>query len=367
MLMRKKVMMVIPTLGGGGAERIVTDLVRFLPQNRWDIQVVSLYGRNFGNEYFISQIEKTEHAKVVFLEKQNGFDFSLIKKLRKIIKGYQPDVIHTHLYAGVYMIVASLFLDKRILHTVHNIAEQELPRVHRKIMKLSYQSHKLTPVAISKTVLESICKMYRLKEKDIKLIYNGIDRGQFIKGEIEETIYDFIVIGRLAPQKNPMLVLKAFSKTLELFPDAKLCICGDGQLRQTLLDLIGEYGLEKNVELTGYVTNVSDYLKKSAYFVFASDFEGFGLAMIEAMAAGLPVIASKTDVAVELMTEGNEGYFCLINDVESLSGVMKRCLSVKGSVIYNRLCKNAAKRALQFDIKNMVAAYEELYGELANG
>lgn len=365
--MKKKVMMVIPTLGGGGAERIVTDLARFLPRDKWDVLVVSLYGRKYGNENLISQIEEAEHTTVIFLEKRNGIDFSLIKKLQKTIKEYRPDIIHTHLYAGVYVIAASLFLNKKILHTVHNIAEQELPKAHRKVMKMAYQNHKVIPVAISKAVLCSIGKIYQLKEKDVRLIYNGIDSGQFIQEEIEKKIYDFIAIGRLAPQKNPVLVLQAFAKTLQSFPDAKLCMCGDGELCQSLLNLIREYKLERNVELTGYVTNVNDYLKKSAYFVFASDFEGFGLAMIEAMAAGLPVIATKTDAAAELMTEEKEGYFCKVNDVKSLTEVMRRCLSMRGSTTYNCLCENARKHAKQFDIKNMVTAYEEIYGELING
>jgi len=365
--MKRRVMMVIPTLGGGGAERVVTDLARFLHQDRWDVRVISLYGRSHANEYFVSQIEETNHAAVIFLDKRNGIDFSVIKELRKIIKEYRPDIIHTHLYAGVYTGAASLFLNKKILHTVHNIAEQELPEAHRRLMNMAYQCHTVIPVAISKTVLDSIRNVYHLKEKDIRLVYNGIDSSQFINEEREEKTYDFIVVGRLAPQKNPVLVLEAFSKIVALFPDAKLCMCGDGQLRPLLLNRIGEYGLAENVELTGYITNVNDYLKKSAYFVFVSDFEGFGLAMIEAMAAGLPVIATGTDAAAELMKDGKEGYFSKVNDIKSLTEVMKRCLSEKGSAAYERLCENAKKNAMRFEIRNMVMAYEKIYGEFVNG
>lgn len=364
--MRKRVMMVIPTLGGGGAERIVTDLARTIHGKRWKVLVVSLYGKEYGNQCYISMLEDAG-VPVIYLDKKQGMDLLLILKIRRVIRQYQPSCIHTHLYASSYTLLASVFLRKNTVHTVHNIVSKELPLNHRILMGLAYRLHKVTAVAISQEVYNGIEEYYHLDKKYIRFIYNGIATCQFKIAAKEKREYDFLSAGRLVFQKNPLLQVRALAEVRKDFPDVKLCICGEGELKDKIKAEIKKLHLEENVILAGHIMHMEEYYKKSFFFISSSIYEGFGLSLVEAMAAGLPVIATKTNVIGEIMCDGVEGYLVENNDVIAMAEAMKNCLEKKGEQAYKQMSQNAIERSLDFSIERMAAAYERLYKERGHG
>ena len=147
------------------------------------------------------------------------------------------------------------------------------------------------------------------KEK-IVVVPNGIDFSKYQIPKILKEKNSIVIVGRLAKQKGHIYLIKAMHKVIQQVPDAKLYIIGDGYLRNELESYVKNSELEKNIIFMGKVSEEEkiERLHKSELFVLPSLHEGFGIVLLEAMACGLPIIASDLPVFRELMDEQN-GYF----------------------------------------------------------
>jgi glycosyltransferase involved in cell wall biosynthesis len=152
-------------------------------------------------------------------------------------------------------------------------------------------------------------------------------------------------MGRLHPQKGFDLLLQAFGQIQAKYPDWHLTILGEGAMRGELEQLRAKLGLIDRVHLPGAVTNVNDYLRQADIFVLSSRFEGFPMAVCEAMACGLPVIA--TDCLSgprEIIQDGIDGMLVRVDDVESLASGLERLMS---DPVYRQQLAQAAPQVLE--------------------
>lgn len=176
-----------------------------------------------------------------------------------------------------------------------------------------------------------------ISDQDIDRIDSDLpnDMGQVTLAEIieqmrvnkEKNIPQFANIGRLSPEKNQKLLIEAFSDLIKSGVKAKLYIMGSGVLEAELRAMIIDHQLTDSVMLLGQVDQIVDMLKLMDYFVFPSEYEGQGMALLEAMSMGLIPITSDIPTSREILKDGFYGIICKTNDKNGLLNAMKKGLS----------------------------------------
>ncbi|HSB02794.1 MAG TPA: glycosyltransferase family 4 protein [Anaerolineales bacterium] len=221
----------------------------------------------------------------------------------------------------------------------------------------------------SESMKEILVRNYGLEER-YTVIPTGTDLAPYQcadwkslrkeKGWEHETV--LISVGRLAPEKNLDTLLRAFAKACSQYPDLRLVLIGDGNAKQDLESLASELGVAERVTFTGSLPfeDVPCYLKAADVFTFASITETQGLVTIEAMAAGLPVVAVDASGTRDIVEHGKQG-FLVENDVDALAEGIKKLLSDPQQM--KRFGNNALKKAKMFDVnelgKQLVSVYEQ--------
>ena len=202
--MKKKVFIIIPTLGTGGAEKLVIDIAKNIDKSEIDLTIVVLFPKS--NTIYEIEAER-ENLNVIYLNKKLGFDIKVILKLNKLIKRNRPDVVHTHLNTIPYALLGVISTKvKTRIHTVHNIANKDAVGINRLINKIAYKIFKFKPIAISEYIKKTIIDTYSLNEMDIECIYNGIDTNKF-KSKKEKMHSENIKIISVASFKEKKIMI----------------------------------------------------------------------------------------------------------------------------------------------------------------
>jgi len=172
-----------------------------------------------------------------------------------------------------------------------------------------------------------------------------------------------INVARLSREKNHALLVRAFSKAVQSCPNLELWLVGDGELRRDIEELVKQLGLEEKVKFFGVRSDVPELLSQADIFVLSSDYEGFGLVVAEAMAAGLPVIATAIGGIPEILEGGRAGILVPPKDVDALAKAIVELArdEKKRAELSDYGRKLVAER---FDIRRTVREYEKLYLEL---
>lgn len=238
-------------------------------------------------------------------------DIMALINLFRVFKRYKFDIVHTHSSKpGVLgRIAAKLASVKFILHTVHGFS---FPTAKNKVeYYLFWILEKIGAICGDLTLClhEEDAKIAARKlwisTHKIKIIANGVDLNKFIKFSDDKRISirdqlinvgkdDVVIgmIGRLWPQKNPLFLVKVFSRLVKENNSLKLCIVGDGELKKEIECFIKQEGIESNVSLMGWRNDVNEMLNLFDVFVLPSLWEGMPLAILEAKSASLPCVVS---------------------------------------------------------------------------
>lgn len=350
-----KVMQVIPMFGVAGAEVMCKTLALELKKNNIEVVVVSLYS------YFSNLTNEIDSAgiKIYYLEKKRGIDYKVIKRLEKIIEIERPDIIHNHLYSLKYVVWANKKTKINIIHTVHNIAKKEAGYVDRVLYKNFFKKRNVLPVALSKNIQQSIHKEYKLSLVQIPIIFNGIDLTKCI----EKTNYSIkdkfciVHIGRFMYQKNHEGLINAFAEFHKNRPDSELILVGDGELKEEIIELAKKKKIYESVKFEGIKDNVYPILSQSDVFVLPSLYEGMPMTLIEAMATGTPIIATRVGGVGDMLNENDALLIqCNVREiVKALSKLINDC------ELRKKLGENAKKESKIFSSNNMMKQYLRLY------
>ncbi len=362
-----RILQVVPTLSVGGAQRVVTLLARYLHRAPHVVGVVSMYDSSG------TWVEELRSAGVplFFLGKRRGLDLRMVRRMATVFARFRPDVLHTHMYVLKYALPALIATRHcRVVHTLHNLAQHEVEGPSRILQFLAFRAG-VAPVAIGDAVAESVRRVYRLPSHDI--IPNGIPVEDYAppagaREEIRHALRipadapTFLAVGRLAPQKNCHALIAAFGSRRLTARQAHLLLAGDGVERGGLEEQARLLGVASRVHFLGVRTDVPRLLAASDAFVLASRFEGNPLAVMEAMAAGRPVLATAVGCVPELVTEGT-GLLVPPDDVPALEAAM---LEIAEDLPLAHARGRAAARVARdrFDASTMAAAYERLYVEM---
>lgn len=357
--MRKRVLIVIPTLGIGGGEKLAIDIVLNLNLQKCEVLLLSLFPK-MGTVF--ENIIKENGIKIKYLNKKIGFDPKVIIEFAKLVREYKPHIIHTHLNVVPYVLPATIFYGiKNRFHTVHSVANMESTGFLKKLMKVTYRFFSFTPVAICDFVKTTICEEYGLPDERVPCIYNGVNTEMFNRIEKKKNInyFNFITTGRMQHVKNHKLLINAFSDVAKKHENVILTILGDGELRLDIEKQIKELSLEEKVILKGVVSNVPVELNEADVYIMTSNYEGLPLSVLEAMACGLPIVTTKAGGVIDIVKQDQNGLLIDVGNREQLVKAMSKLIEdVKLRQQFGEVSFNMSK---QYDIQVCSKKYENLY------
>ena len=354
-----RVMIVVHGLETGGAEMMVLHLARELSRAGHPVRVVSLHG----DDTDVAGLMRRAGVDVVALNKAGGPDPRTVLRLRAQMRDFSPAVVHTHLPVLEYVLPAARLYGRRvrIIHTVHNLAREETRhRVLREVNRRAF-SHGVVPVALNEEVRSSICREYALPPSAVPVVGNGIDldafRGPQRRGP-RGAGARLLCVARLAPAKNHALLLQTVARLVESGRDVSLTLVGDGPLRGRLEERARELGISGRVRFAGRRTDTPAFYRDADIFVLLSDYEGMPMSIIEAMASGLPVVATRAGGVAELVADGVNG--ALVEaDADAAAGAIAAVCDDPS--LYARLSAGAVRTASRHSAAAMMEKYVDLY------
>lgn len=355
-----KILHVINSLNTGGAEKLIVETLPSLEKNK-DLEVELLL-LNGSETPFYKELASNPAIKIHFLSKGSVYNPLLIFKLIPFVNRY--DIIHVHLFPAQYFVVLAKFISfskAKLIFTEHNTSNRRLQNSKYKwVEQLIY--HQYTKiVCITEEVREVLINKLKIRSSKLKVINNGIDIFRINKEEPlnrEEYGYSLsdkllIMVAGFRFQKDQDTVIKCLKKLPENY---KLILVGDGERRQEIEQLIKDERLEKRVFLLGIRNDVISLIKMCDIAVLSSHWEGFGLAATEAMACGIPTVASNVKGLNKVVEDG--GLLFEKGDVEDLK---EKILSLENPDYYVEISNKGKIKARKYDICNMIDSLYHTY------
>jgi len=369
---------VIYQLGIGGLENGLVNLINQTPKTRYRHAIICLKGATD----FKERINRDD-VEIYELHKREGNDFSVFIRLYKLLKQLKPAVVHTrNLTAIECQLPAFLAGIKCRVHGEHGWDSFDPDGNNRKYQLLRRAFRPLVQRYIPLSAhLESYLKdKIGVSEGKIRRICNGVDTTKFhpleeSDGEPEPESYPFHdnrlfvigTVGRMHGVKDQITLVKAFINLLEKRPDQRdrlrLALIGDGPLREEAIALLTSTGNEALAWLPGERDDIDLILRRLDLFVLPSKAEGISNTILEAMASGLPVIATNTGGNPDLVVSGKTGMIVPCENPDEMASVL--ALYVDASQLAKEQGEQGLARVLaQFSLDKMVENYLGLYDEL---
>ncbi len=330
---RVKVLYVFAALPVGGAEEVLITEVEGLDKTRFDPLVCVLSEKGPVGE----RIESRGFPVVALHRMKNHrFDPRIIRDLYRLIKTEKVEVVHTHLYDGnkYGRLAAGLARVPALISHYHNVYSRRRIKYHLINRVLSSLNDRI--LAVSQAVKESVVRCDRISPGKIEVLYNGIDpsrfEGDFMDSEARQQFgvkpEDFLigVVARLEEQKGHIYLFRALRQLIPDFPQIRVLVVGDGTLRPVLEAQVTEMGLSEQVLFVGTRKDIPALLAALDLFILPSLWEGFSLAILEALAMGTPVIATAVGGATEVIRSGHDGLLIPPGEESSLVTAVREAI-----------------------------------------
>lgn len=370
---RPLIVHVLYRLQVGGLENGVVNLINLLPHDRYRHAIVCLSE----STDFRKRIER-EDVAVYEMHKKPGQDIAMWARLYRLFREIRPAVVHSRNIGCLEaQIAASLARVPCRVHGEHgwdvsdpdgsNRAYRWLRRLHAPLV------HRF--IALSRELEQYLHQRVGIRRDKVTRIYNGVDAKRFYPAEgnaLPENFGGpgtviFGTVGRMHGVKDQPNLCRAFILLCQQHPDLapamRLVIIGEGPLRQTCTDMLAEAGLGAQAWLPGSRNDVPELLRSLDVFVLPSQAEGISNTILEAMACGLSVIATRVGGNSELVAAGQTGSLVPPADAQALAEQMARYAADPG---LRQLHGTASSErvAAEFSMARMLAAYAAVYDEL---
>lgn len=350
----KKVLQIIPDLEVAGAETMLENLINAIDKSEYNVVVVSL---NTKHTIITNRLEE-KGFRIIYLDKKSGFDIGLYKKLRNVFRIEKPDIIHTHRHTLLYTVIpAKQVTSAKMVHTVHNIAEKEVPKVSLLLQKIFFKYMKVVPVAISGIIQETICNQYNLNKEKVPIVFNAVDLNKCIVKTDYSNTNVVLHIGRFAEQKNHIGLIDIWNVVSRKFPNYTLRLIGQGELENEVKQKVEKLGLSEKVEFCGVKPECYVDMSQSDVFVLPSNYEGLPMTLIEAMGTGLPSVAYNVGGVRELMKNDITGYSV---DTQG-EFVSKLEMLLENKELREKLGRSAFAFSKEFSSTKMAKDYQKIY------
>lgn len=349
-----KILHIINSLNTGGAEKLVVDILPLLNQKG-----------------MITDLALLNAVKTPFYEKlmqQNKFEgeiyqFSIgsvyspfhIFKIVPLLNKY--DVIHAHLFPVQYFLVLAKILSfskTKLIFTEHSTSNRRLQNSNYKWIEKFIYKHYSKIICITEEVKEVLKSKLQLPENRLEVINNGISLSEIKECKAyNKTDFGFstedkllVMVAGFRTEKDQDTLIKC----IKILPsNYKLILVGDGERKSILESLIKEENLQDRITLLGIRNDVISIIKMCNVAVLSSHWEGFGLAAAEAMACGVPTIASDVKGLNKVVENGG-----LLFEKGNIEDLKDKIMSLEDEAFYQSICEKGKEKAQQYDIEEMV-------------
>jgi glycosyltransferase involved in cell wall biosynthesis len=364
-----RVCQLITELWPGGAERHVFELARRVDGERFDVQVAALRGGE------VADWLREAGVKTTVLGMLGKWDITRLRPLAGLLRRQRIDILHTHLFhadvAG--RAAAAMASVPHLVHTVHTAERRFRPWHFAFARFFSDRCERI--ICVSDSVRRHHSRRSGLPRRCYQVIPNGVDveafahdpvrraelRGQWGIGP-DQPLAAFV--GRLADEKGLETLLGAMSHLAARGKPMHLVLAGDGPRRRVVENFIAHGEGGGHCRMLGFVRDVRGVLSAADMLIMPSRWEGFGLAAAEAMAASLPVIASRVPGLQDVVVDGQTALTAPAGDVVAFAEAVE--LLGGDADLRRRLGQAGQERAAQcFNIQTTIAAHEKLYLDVA--
>ena len=302
------------------------------------------------------------------MNRRPGLDWRLMGRMFGLLRRERVDVIHTHhLNQLLYSVVAARLLGIRIIHTEHSVEMYKSAKLRRLLRVLSVFCYRVTAIgADGEQVLRD---KVGIPAGKLEVVRAAVDLARFkVPREAAREALGLcpadrvaVIVARLSEEKNHGFLLAAFAEAVARVPNAKLLIVGDGVEQKAIEDVIVKLNLGCSVRMLGVRRDIPQVLAGADVFVLSSDREGLPIAVLEAMAAGLPVIATSVGDLPLVVKDGQTGVLVPRRGVGEMAEALVRLL---GDAEQCGRMGRAGRELVQeaYSLEQMVARHGALYG-----
>ncbi|OQA91417.1 MAG: putative glycosyltransferase EpsD [Elusimicrobia bacterium ADurb.Bin231] len=378
---RIKVAHIITKLELGGAQENTLYTCGNLDKKKFNVFLIAGPGGILDKQ---TQNIRTYFVKELIREICPLWDAIAIFKIYKILKKEQPLIIHTHSskagilgrWAAYFYRLASGVANKiKIIHTFHGFGFHDFQNFLVKSVYVNVEriTAKITDIliAVAHDNINKGLKNKIGKKEQYLVIRSGIKLQEYQRKTDTNALKKELglgadqIVGMIAcfkKQKSPLDFVYTARYVCDKKPETKFLLVGDGDLRPNIESLIKKLHLEQNVILTGWRSDVSQIIKILDVFILTSIFEGLPKVVVEAMASGVPVVATYVDGTKEIIQEGGTGFFVKPHENKKMAERILRLLN--DAELRKSFSGQAIKYVNEFDIDLMVRQQEELYLKL---
>jgi sugar transferase (PEP-CTERM/EpsH1 system associated) len=360
----------------GGMENGLVNLINRIPSERYSHAVISLTE----NTEFSQRIHRKE-VSYHSLHKRQGKDPGLYFRLWRVLRSLRPALVHTRNLATVEAVVPAVVAG--VPYRVHGEHGRDVQDIDGTSLKYCLLRRVLTPfvhkyIPLSQELEGYLVHRVGVSPFKVKRIPNGVDTETFRPPEKGKVLLptpgfaedDAIVIGnvgRLQEVKNPILLAESFKRIGELVPEARrhlrLVMIGDGPLKRRVEDSLKGLGIDSVTWLPGQRHDVAALVRGLDVFVLPSRVEGISNTLLEAMASGVPVVATRVGGNAEVVEDQETGLLVPPDDAESMAGAIARYVRDPELRKTHGLA-GRQKVEREFSLDRMVDAYLSIYDEL---
>jgi glycosyltransferase involved in cell wall biosynthesis len=329
---KKRVALFLPDLGGGGAERVVLAQARELIRRGHQVDLI-LVGEG-------GVLLELLPAAVNLIELRRSRILSAVLPLARYLRTSRPDALHAVMWPSTVAAVLAhkLARSKARLMVSDQVTLSQQVRDPRQLAALRWTTRLFYPAAdyritCSSEAADDLAVLAHIPRASIEVITNPIEAPAKIaaKRTVEQMwgpgCPRIVTVGSLKAQKNHALLLRAFAR-LETYPEARVMIVGEGQMRPQLEALARELGIADRVAMPGFFLDPWPFLASADLFVLSSDYEGFPLVLAEAMRAGLRVVSTDCiSGPAELTDNGRYGRLVPCGDPDALATAIAQTLA----------------------------------------
>ncbi|MBW7470069.1 glycosyltransferase family 4 protein [Marinobacter sp. M216] len=364
----KTILHLIDTTGPGGAETVFINLLRELGRTEFR-NVVVLRGDGWVADK-VRSIGIAPH----FIDSKGSFNLGYIKALRRLVSDENVALIHAHLLgSNVYGALLALICRKPMIATFHgavDVADGER-FLRAKFFLIGLGASKI--VCVSKRLKEELSARSALPAEKVKLIYNGVDPSKFLNASLANLKQSLglkpesilvVSVGNIRPAKGYEYLVEASLRMSESDPDIHFVVVG--HQRKTLFDRLTEQISESTkkprLHWLGFREDVADILRQADIFLLPSVSEGFSISTVEAMMAGVPVIATKSGGPEEIIVDRETGLLIPVRNPDAIVAAIK---DLRKPDIRERVVARAHTVAVEkFGLETMLQEYRGLYQQL---
>ena len=353
-----KIIYTLASLGSGGAERVVTLLANRMNAMGHQVEIVCL---KYDDVYY-----QTDDGVKVVLAEHLGDNLPELFWLRRHIRKEKPNVVIAFT-EGVYCFTIAALLGTKIPVIASERLDPSAMTWKRNLLKRLFLPYADWLVVQTRSIKEYFPKSI---QKKTSVIYNPVNLPQTssltpdpspkgeVSGKSEGKMNRIISVARLFPQKNQEMMIRAFAKIVEKYPDWHLVIYGEGPLRAQLEALVSSFKFQERVLLPGRTDHVVEELRKSKIFCLSSDYEGMSNSMIEAICVGLPIVSTKVSGTDELIEDGENGLLVDIGDEKGMTDALEKL--IQNETLMKQMGETNLKKASLFHIDTIVSEWKEL-------